>query len=130
MKDILDMTPEELRGWEASEIEKSRPAFAGEPLPEVSRMKAADYPHLRRVGWGFSPVAGSPVRIWRDDGGDFEDGVVVGLRPVTDGGPLALLVRAADGPVWALRRHDGMADWAERTTARWATSEELRLRCA
>lgn len=128
MKDIVDMTPEELREWEASEIEKSRRAFAGEPLPEISRVKAADYPHLRQVGWGFSLVAGSPVRIWRDAGGDFDDGVVVGLRAITDGGPLALLVRAGDGTVWALRRHDGVAHWAERTTTRWTSSEELRLR--
>jgi hypothetical protein len=60
--------------------------------------------------------------------GKSDDGVVVGLRPVTDGGPLALLVRAGDGTVWALRRHDGVADWAERTTTRWATSDDLRLR--
>jgi hypothetical protein len=122
------MTPEELEEWRLAAVEESRRRFAGQPLPPIRREKLDDYPHLERSGWGFALEADAPVRIWRDPDASAQEGAVVALRPVVDGGPLALVVRDGEGQIWALRRRDGYAAWAERPTHRWATTRELRIR--
>jgi hypothetical protein len=124
MKDFDGMTQEEILEWSREQREKSRKQFEGVPVPRISETKRNDYPHWEQVGWVFRLRQGSRARIGRNGGED--EGTLHGLRPVTDDGPLALVVELDDG-VWALRRADGVTDWADTLDARDTTVKELAV---
>jgi len=115
MKDFDKMTQEEIREWAVSNWQEGmdRARAEGRPAVPVSRAKQEDYPHWEQHGFGFRLHGGALIRRWSDD--EQHDGVVVGLREVADGGPLALVVDL-DGP-HALRRAGRGEVWATDLTA-------------
>jgi hypothetical protein len=123
MKDLDDMTPEEIREWDRQQRDRARAKFAGQPAPRISRAKRDDYPHWERSGWGFRLRSGARITVARDDGSTAE-GHVLGLREVLDRGPLALMVDL-DGP-WALRRAGGEI-WAETVEADRVSVPDLEV---
>jgi hypothetical protein len=100
------MTPQEIRDWAEQEREKSRAAFAGKPLPRISRVKRDDHPHWELVGCDFHVTAGKRVLVDRGDGQQAE-GVLQGLQKV---GSADVLVVELDR-LWATERTDGKP-WA------------------
>lgn len=127
MSDLDGMSQEELWAWAERERERSRSRFAGQPVPRISRAKRDDYPHLEFNGWVFRLWDGAPARVRLGRGHeDCVDGVVRGLREVSNGGPLALLVELGDRGLWALRRDDGEV-WAAHVGARDGTASELEV---
>ncbi len=127
MSNLDGMSPEEIRAWAARERERSRRRFSGQPVPRISRAKREDYPHLEFKGWVFRLWDGAAARV-RQGRADETclDGVVRGLREVSDRGPLALLVDLGEKGVWALRRDDGEV-WADNLEARDGTTAELEV---
>jgi hypothetical protein len=105
VKDLDDMTPEELRAWADAKSEESRRRFAGQPVPRISRVKREDYPHGHLRTWLSEVAYGLPAQVRREDGqGPVTDATLRGLRAVEDHGPHALLVEVSGlRGVWGLR---------------------------
>ncbi|MGH3367809.1 MAG: hypothetical protein ACRDOY_11455 [Nocardioidaceae bacterium] len=105
MKELDDMTPEELRAWADANKEESRRRFAGQPVPRISRVKREDYPHWHLRTWLSEVADGWPAQVRREGGqGPVTDATMRGLRAVTDNLPHALLVEVSGLPgVWGLR---------------------------
>jgi hypothetical protein len=111
-EDLDRMTPEEIREWAERERAKSRAAFAGRPLPEISRVKRDDYPHWEVVAYEFHTAPGKRVLVGR--AGAQQEGKLGGVRRAR--GQDELLVDL-DGTLWACTRADGR-DWAPKDNGR------------
>ena len=116
MGSLFDMTPEEALEWARREQEKSRERFKNSPKPQISRAKRDDYPHFVQTGWAFWLKAGQPVRA-RWEGNTPVDGTVLGLREVSDRGPMALVFELPRLGLFAARRADGPDHWT--TVSDW-----------
>lgn len=112
-EDLDRMTPEEIREWAERQRAKAREAFAGQPLPEISRVKRDDYPHWEVVAYEFHTLPGDRVLVGRD-GGPPTEGTLGGVRGAR--GQDELLVEL-DGTVWACVRADG-EQWAPKDNGR------------
>ena len=66
--DLDRMTPEEIREWAERQRAASREAFAGQPVPEISRVKRDDHPHWKVVAYMFHTRSGDRVLVGRGDG--------------------------------------------------------------
>lgn len=111
--DLDKMSPEEIRKWAERKWAASREAFAGQPLPQISRVKREDYPHWKVVAYGFHTSPGKRVLVDRGDGLRTA-GTLGGVRAAR--GQDELLVDL-DGTVWACTRADGL-DWAPQDNGR------------
>lgn len=121
MKDLDDMTPEEIRAWAEGQRQESRRRFAGQPEPHISPVKRDDYPHWHLQIWLSRVVVGVPAWVRRGGGSGSATGAVTrGMRTVSDKGPHALLVDVDSAGLWALRRADGRA-WTNRVDGDPAT---------
>jgi hypothetical protein len=105
--ELDDMTPEEIRDWAEQQRERSRAAYAGQPVPEISRVKRDDYPHWKVVAYMFHTRAGDRVLVARGDDAEVE-GVLGGVR--AGRGQDELMVDLG-GETWACTRSDGK-DWS------------------
>lgn len=112
-EDFDKMSPEEIAAWAARDWAQAREAHAGEPVPEISRVKRDDYPHWNVVAYEFHTVAGERVLVGSADGSQVE-GTLGGVRPAR--GQDELLVEL-DGTHWACTRADGQ-DWAPQDNGR------------
>lgn len=112
-EDLDRMTPEEIREWAERQRAKSREAFAGQPLPEISRVKRDDYPHWDVVAYEFHTRPGDRVLVGSADGSQVE-GSLGGVRAAR--GQDELLVEL-DGTVWACTRADGQS-WSPKDNGR------------
>jgi hypothetical protein len=110
--DFDSMSDDEIRAWAEAERAKSRAQFAGQPLPEISAVKKADYPHWKFQGYDFSLRPGGGIGIWRSIGQRPIRGSIVGLRQ--SGGSIVLDVTLPDSTVWSLTRVTG-EPWATTT---------------
>jgi hypothetical protein len=119
--DLDRMTPEEIRDWAERQRAASREAFAGQPVPEISRVKRDDYPHWEVVAYMFHTRAGDRVLVSRGEEPQVE-GTLGGVRPAR--GHDELLVELA-GQTWACTRADG-EDWAPDANGR-VRVETLRV---
>jgi len=124
MRDLSAMTPEEALVWARQQEEEARERFKGQPKPRVSRAKRDDYPHFQQTGWAFWLRPGQPVRA-RRQGARPADGTLLGLRPVVDGGPAALVFELPGLGTFASRRADGVAEWAAHPG--WVTASVADL---
>ena len=104
--DLDRMTPEEIRDWAERQRAASREAFAGQPVPEISRVKRDDYPHWKVVAYMFHTRAGDRVLVDRGDGAATE-GTLGGVRQGREHDELLVDL---DGVTWACARADG-TDW-------------------
>ncbi|MCW2739032.1 hypothetical protein [Nocardioides sp.] len=111
--DLDDMTPEEIAAWAARDWADAKAAHAGEPVPEISRVKRDDYPHWDVVAYEFHTRPGERVLVDRGDGAQVE-GTLRGVRAAR--GQDELLVEV-DGVVWACTRADG-SSWAPKDNGR------------
>ena len=125
--DLDAMSRQELRAWSAEQYRRSREAFRGQPVPEISRAKRDDYPHWELVGWALKVGAGRPVHV-RFGGVEAErvEGRTVGLRPVADGGGPALVVDLGRRGRWAVRRADGEV-WTDDLSVSAVKTAELNV---
>ena len=105
--DLDRMTPEEIREWAERQRAASREAFAGQPVPEISRVKRDDHPHWKVVAYMFHTRAGDRVLVDPGDGATTE-GTLGGVRQGREHDELLLDL---DGVPWACARADG-TDWA------------------
>lgn len=106
-------TQEQIHQYFDDQREKSRAAFAGQPLPEISRVKQDDHPHWEVVAYEFHTSDGMRVLIDHGDGTQVE-GVLRGVRPATRGQDVLVVER--DG-LWGCVRADG-ASWAPAPNGR------------
>ena len=104
--DLDRMTPEEIRDWAERQRAASREAFAGQPVPEISRVKRDDHPHWKVVAYMFHTRAGDRVLVDRGDGAATE-GTLGGVRQGREHDELLVDL---DGVTWACARADG-TDW-------------------
>jgi hypothetical protein len=104
--DLDRMTPEEIRDWAERQRAASREAFAGQPVPEISRVKRDDYPHWKVVAYMFHTRTGDRVLVDRGDGAATE-GTLGGVRQGREHDELLVDL---DGVTWACARADG-TDW-------------------
>jgi hypothetical protein len=104
--DLDRMTPEEIRAWAERQRAASREAFAGQPVPEISRVKRDDYPHWKVVAYMFHTRTGDRVLVDRGDGAATE-GTLGGVRQGREHDELLVDL---DGVTWACARADG-TDW-------------------
>jgi hypothetical protein len=111
--DLDDMTPEEIAAWAARDWAEAKEAHAGEPVPEISRVKRDDYPHWEVVAYEFHTRPGERVLVDRGDGAQVE-GTLGGVRAAR--GQDELLVDV-DGATWACARADGTS-WAPKDNGR------------
>lgn len=112
-EDFDKMSPEEIAAWAARDWAQAREAHAGEPVPEISRVKRDDYPHWNVVAYEFHTAAGERVLVGSADGSQVE-GTLGGVRPAR--GQDELLVEL-DDTQWACTRADGQ-DWAPQDNGR------------
>ena len=112
-EDLDRMTPEEIREWAERQRAKSREAFAGQPLPEISRVKRDDYPHWEVVAYEFHTLPGKRVLVDRGDGTQVE-GTLGGVRAARSQDELLVEV---DGAAWACTRDDG-SSWTPKDNGR------------
>ena len=103
MTDLDRMGPDEIRAWAEEERRRATAEFPG-PVPPLSRVKmdvdAAPLP----ASVSFHVERGARAVLNRN--GTMTESTVLGLRRVSDDGPLALLVQE-DGQLLALRRRYG-----------------------
>jgi hypothetical protein len=104
--DLDRMTPEEIRDWAERQRAASREAFAGQPVPEISRVKRDDHPHWKVVAYMFHTRTGDRVLVDRGDGAATE-GTLGGVRQGREHDELLVDL---DGVTWACARADG-SDW-------------------
>lgn len=119
--DLDRMSPDEIRAWAERKWAESREAHAGEPLPEISRVKRDDYPHWEVVAYEFHTSSGKRVLIDQGDGRQVE-GTLRGVRPAARGQDVLLV--ETDG-LWGCLRADG-SDWAPARNGR-VRVETLRV---
>jgi hypothetical protein len=111
VKDLEDMTAEEIREWDRRQREESHRGFAGQPEPRVSRGKRREYQDFYGVPRAFRVAPGLLTSIVKQPSGETTHGRVRGLREVADGGPNVVLLELAPGVVWAVRRADKSGPW-------------------
>jgi len=113
-RDDLDkMSPDEIAAWAARDWAEAKEAHAGEPVPEISRVKRDDYPHWDVVAYEFHTRPGERVLVGSGDGSQVE-GTLGGVRAAR--GQDELLVEL-DGTVWACTRADGQS-WSPKDNGR------------
>jgi hypothetical protein len=104
--DLDRMTPEEIRDWAERQRAASREAFAGQPVPEISRVKRDDHPHWKVVAYMFHTRSGDRVLVSRGEEPQLE-GTLGGVRQGREHDELLVDI---DGVTWACARADG-TDW-------------------
>ncbi len=107
-------TQQQIRDYFDEQERASRQAFAGQPLPRISRVKRDDYPHWKVVAYEFHTTDGKRVLVDRGEGEQVE-GVLRGVRPARHGQD-AVVVEVADRN-WACVRADG-SDWDPKDNGR------------